>query len=187
MRFQHLLMLYAQVYPPIMEVCAERIATAPDLPAKLGLTKQVSDASRLVMIQQEWTMKFGTSATPVFTSVQEAAIRAHFTNLPWLEFLANMYMCVQALGSEVVEQIVLIADPGTRASLLTPLADELDHIAIGVGRLTRRFYKMGLNVAAMFEAVGTDYTDLDDIVIARHSALLARLMTAHPECVVVAD
>jgi len=83
-------MLYAQVIRLIIEVCAERIATAPDLPAKLGLTKQVSDASRLVMIQQECTMKFGTSATPVFTSVQEAAIRAHFTNLPWLEFLADM-------------------------------------------------------------------------------------------------
>jgi hypothetical protein len=121
-----------------------------------------------------------------------------------MEFLADMYVCVEALGSEAVENIVPIADPGTRASLRTPLADELDHVAFGVGRLkeellklsaeereafivslegriermTRRFHEMGLNVAAMFEAVGADYTELGDVVIARRSALLQEIAAA---------
>jgi hypothetical protein len=199
-----LLVMYTQVDRLIMEICAERIATAPDLPAKLGLAKQVGDESRHVMIQQEWMTKFGTSATPVFTPAQEAAMRAHFRKLPWLEFLADMYVCVEALGSEAVEQVVPIADPGTRASLRTPLADELDHVAFGVGRLkeellklppdereafivslegridrmTRRFHEMGLNVAAMFESVGADYSGLGDVVIARRSALLQEIAAA---------
>ncbi len=199
-----LLVMYTQIDRLIMEICAERIATAPDLRAKLGLAKQVGDESRHVMIQQEWMTKFGTSTTPVFTPAQEAAIRAHFRNLPWMEFLADMYVCVEALGSEAVEQIVPIADPGTRASLRTPLADELDHVAFGVGRLkeellklsaeereafivslegriermTRRFHEMGLNVATMFEAVGADYAELGDVVIARRSALLQEIAAA---------
>jgi hypothetical protein len=199
-----LLVMYTQIDRLIMEICAERIATAPDQRAKLGLAKQVGDESRHVMIQQEWMAKFGTSTTPVFTPAQEAAIRAHFRNLPWMEFLADMYVCVEALGSEAVEQIVPIADPGTRASLRTPLADELDHVAFGVGRLkeellklsaeereafivslegriermTRRFHEMGLNVAAMFEAVGADYAELGDVVIARRSALLQEIAAA---------
>jgi hypothetical protein len=199
-----LLVMYTQVDRLIMEICAERIATAPDERAKLGLAKQVGDESRHVMIQQEWMAKFGTSATPVFSPAQEAAIRAHFRNLPWLEFLSDMYVCVEALGSEAVEQIVPIADPGTRASLRTPLADELDHVAFGVGRLkeellklsaeereffivnleariermTRRFHEMGVNVAALFEAVGADYTDLGDVVLARRNALLQEIAAA---------
>jgi len=199
-----LLVMYTQIDRLIMEICAERIGTAPDLRAKLGLAKQVGDESRHVMIQQEWMAKFGTSATPVFTPAQEAAIRAHFRNLPWLEFLADMYVCVEALGSEAVEQIVPIADPGTRASLRTPLADELDHVAFGVGRLkeellklppdereafivnlegriermTRRFHEMGVNVAAMFAAVGADYAEVGDVVNARRNALLQEIAAA---------
>ncbi len=199
-----LLVMYTQIDRLIMEICAERIATAPDLRAKLGLAKQVGDESRHVRIQQEWLVNFGSSASPVFTPAQEAAIRAHFRNLPWLEFLADMYVCVEALGSEAVEQIVPLADPGTRASLRTPLADELDHIAFGIGRLkeelltlsadqreafivglegriermTRRFHEMGVNVAAMFEAVGADYSELGDAVIGRRSALLQEIAAA---------
>jgi len=199
-----LLVMYTQVDRLIMEICAERIATAPDLSAKLGLAKQVGDESRHVMIQLEWLEKFGSSHSPVFTPAQEAAIRAHFRKLSWLEFLVDMYVCVEALGSEAVEQIVPIADPGTRASLRTPLADELDHVAFGVGRLkqellklsadereafivslesriermTRRFHEMGFNVAAMFEAVGADYSELGDVVIERRNALLQEIATA---------
>lgn len=199
-----LLVMYTQIDRLIMEICAERIATAPDLLAKLGLAKQVGDESRHVMIQQEWMARFGTPAMPVFTPAQEAAIRAHFRKLPWLEFLADMYVCVEALGSEAVEQIVPIADPGTRASLRTPLEDELDHVAFGVGRLkeellklpadereafivtlegriermTRRFHEMGLNVESMFTAVGADYDELGDVVIARRNALLHEIAAA---------
>jgi hypothetical protein len=34
----------------------------------------------------------------------EAAILAHFRRLDWLDFLADMYLCVEALGSDAVER-----------------------------------------------------------------------------------
>src|SRR3990172_9187716 len=36
-----------------------------------------------------------------------------------------MYICVEALGSDAVERIVPLSDPGTRESLRIPLTDEL--------------------------------------------------------------
>ena len=199
-----LLVMYTQIDRLIMEICAERIATAPDERAKLGLAKQVGDESRHVQIQKEWMEKFGGAAAPVFTPEQEEAIRAHFRALPWLEFLADMYVCVEALGSEAVEQVVPIADPGTRNSLRVPLEDEIDHVAFGVSRLkeelqqlpheqretfiagleeriermTQRFHTMGLNVGAMFASVGADYDQLGDVVIARRTELLRDIATA---------
>jgi hypothetical protein len=106
----------------------------------------------------------------------------HFRELPWLEFIADMYLCVEALGSEAVENIVPLADPGTRESLHVPLRDEQDHIAFGINRLrqelaelpveqrenflasipsridelTDAFHGLGLNVAHLFENVGAD-------------------------------
>jgi hypothetical protein len=130
-----LLVLYTQVDRLIMEICAERIATAPDLDAKLALAKQVGDEGRHVLIQHDWMEQFGTTATPVISDRQEALIRSHFRELSWLEFLADMYLCVEALGSEAVENIVPLADPGTRESLHVPLSDEQDHIAFGMTRL----------------------------------------------------
>jgi len=199
-----LLVMYTQIDHLIMEICAERIATAPDEHAKLGLAKQVGDESRHVMIQKEWLQKFGTDATPVFTPAQEETIRAHFRPLTWLEFLTDMYVCVEALGSEAVEQVVPLADPGTRASLRIPLSDELDHVAFGVTRLkeelqrlpaqqraafitlledrieriTHRFHAMGLNVGALFEDVGADYDELGDVVLKRRAELLREIAAA---------
>ena len=43
-----------------------------------------------------------------------------------------MYLCVEALGSDAVEKIVSLADPGTRESLHIPLQDELDHNDFGI-------------------------------------------------------
>jgi hypothetical protein len=47
-----LLVLYTQVDRLIMEICADRIANAPDERAALELAKQVGDESRHVTIQQ---------------------------------------------------------------------------------------------------------------------------------------
>ncbi|MBI5040869.1 MAG: hypothetical protein HZB57_06640, partial [Gammaproteobacteria bacterium] len=130
-----LLVLYTQVDQLIMEICAERIGSAPDTAAKLALAKQTGDESRHVAIQQAWMQQFGVDASPLITLEQQTAIRAHFRALPWREFLADLYLCVEALGSEAVEKIVPLADPGTRESLQVPLSDELDHVAFGVTRL----------------------------------------------------
>jgi len=193
-----LLVLYTQVDQLIMEACAERIASAPDEAASLGLARQVGDESRHVAIQREWITHFGTSEEPVITAAQEAAIRLHFRSLDWLDFLTDMYLCVEALGSEAVEKVVPLADPGTRESLRIPLQDELDHIAFGVNRLKQElalmtpggrkafleriperiaslntaFHGMGLDARGLFEAVGADYDALCTAVLARKEEIL---------------
>jgi hypothetical protein len=193
-----LLVLYTQIDRLIMEICAERIASAPDEDARLSLAKQVGDESRHVSIQRRWIAQFGTDTTPVISSEKEELIRRHFRELPWLQFLADMYLCVEALGSEAVENIVPLADPGTRESLHVPLSDEQDHIAFGVSRLrqelaalpaaqreaflvaipariellTQAFHGLGLEVAQLFENVGADYTALCDAVLQRRDEVL---------------
>ena len=196
-----LLVLYTQVDRLIMEICAERIASAPDEAAKLALAKQVGDESRHVVIQREWMATFGTDTTAVINPTQEDAIRAHFRALPWLEFLTDMYLCVEALGSEAVEKVVPLADPGTRESLRIPLSDELDHVAFGIARLQRElaalpseqrtaflakiprridelaeaFHTLGLDVATLFAAVGADYGRLCDAVLTRRDEVLEQV------------
>jgi hypothetical protein len=196
-----LLVLYTQVDRLIMEACAERIASAPDEPAKLALAKQVGDESRHVATQRDWMNAFGTRQDPVIPAEKEADILAHFRRLDWLDFLADMYLCVEALGSDAVEQVVPLADPGTKESLRVPLQDELDHIAFGVGRLqgelahlapaaraqflarlpariealTEAFHGMGIEVRRLFEAVGADYDELCDSVLRRRDEILRQV------------
>jgi hypothetical protein len=196
-----LLVLYTQVDRLIMHACAERIATAPDEPAKLALAKQVGDESRHVAIQRSWMEIFCTDSTPVFSPTQESAILDHFRKLDWLDFLTDMYLCVEALGSDAVEKIVPLADPGTRESLHIPLEDELDHIAFGVNRLkqelatmpqmkrkkflariperleslNRTFHEMNPNIRDMFEAVGADYDELRRSVLDRRNKVIEEI------------
>jgi hypothetical protein len=196
-----LLVMYTQIDRLIMEACAERIDSAPDEAAKLALAKQVGDESRHVSIQRKWMEQFGTDTTPVISPQQEALLRNHFRKLSWLDFLADMYICVEALGSEAVEKIVPLADPGTQESLKIPLQDELDHIAFGVSRLkqelaalsvqqretfleslpnridriTRSFHGFGLDLPKMFESVGANYNFLRQSVLARRRELLQEL------------
>lgn len=199
-----LLMLYTQVDRLIMEICAERLAQAPDEDAELSLAKQVGDESRHVSIQRQWMREFGTQPVPVITSKQEQMIREHFRSLPWIDFLADLYICVEALGSEAVERIVPLADPGTRASLRVPLTDEIDHVAFGVSRLkqelaqiseserreflarlpariealTEVFHGFGFSVRDMFEAVGADYDRLCRMLEERQQELITELAAA---------
>jgi hypothetical protein len=196
-----LLMLYTQVDRLIMEICAERLPQAPDEDAELSLAKQVGDESRHVSIQRQWMRDFATRPTPVITPAQEDMIRAHFRSLPWIDFLADLYICVEALGSEAVERIVPLADPGTRESLRVPLTDEIDHVAFGVSRLkqelaglseserktfldrlpariealTEVFHGFGFSVRQMFEAVGADYDRMCRLLEERQRELIAEL------------
>jgi hypothetical protein len=193
-----LLVLYTQVDRLIMEACAERIASAPDEEARLALARQVGDEGRHVEIQNQWMKEFGTDTTPLISRVQEDAILQHFRSLSWLDFLADMYLCVEALGSDAVENVVPLADPGTRESLRVPLSDELNHIAFGVNRLrmelaaldpqtrkrfledlparidalTARFGDLGLQVNELFESVGADYRELCASVVRRRTEVL---------------
>lgn len=193
-----LLVLYTQVDSLIMRACAERIAAAPDETARLALAKQVGDESRHVAIQRAWMERFGTAATPVLSAGQESAILDHFRKLEWLDFLTDMYLCVEALGSDAVEKIVPLADPGTRESLHIPLEDELDHIDFGINRLkqelakmpsekrkeflaripgridslNRTFQEMNPNIRVMFEAVGADYDEVRRSVLKRREEII---------------
>jgi len=193
-----LLMLYTQVDRLIMEACAARIASAPDEAAKLGLAKQVGDECKHVVIQRNWMEKFGVKQTKIISATQEASILEHFRQLDWMDFLTDMYLCVEALGSDAVEKVVPLADPGTRESLRIPLLDELDHIAFGVKRLQQElttmkpadreaflktipgrietlnqsFHGMGLNVRSLFEAVGANYAELCRQVLERKDGIL---------------
>ena len=196
-----LLVLYTQVDRLIMEICAERISHAPDEAAKLALAKQVGDESRHVAIQHEWMASFGTDRTPVLTADQETAFRAHFRGLPWLDFLADLYLCVECLGSEAVGNIVPLADPGTRESLHVPLADEVDHVAFGVTRLRQElarlpaaervafvakipgrierladaFLNPDLDIETLFAAVGADYDALCDALDRRRDEVMEQV------------
>jgi hypothetical protein len=137
-----LLVMYTQVDYLIMRAVAERIADAPDDESRLFMAKQVGDESKHVRIQQEWIKKFGTDDTPVFNETQQQMFLAHFRSLAWLDFLTDMYVCIEALGGEAVEQIVPMADPGRRESLKVPLQDEIDHVAFGLGRLHDELAKL---------------------------------------------
>ena len=130
-----LLVLYTQVDQFIMEACAERIASAPSQSARLGLAKQVGDECRHVEIQSRWMDKFGVDSTPVISQQALEQLHAHFRSLDWVDFLTDLYLVVEALGSQAVEQVVPLADPGTRESLRVPLQDELDHVAFGLSEL----------------------------------------------------
>jgi len=199
-----LLMLYTQVDRLIMEVCAQRLPGAPDVEAELALAKQVGDESRHVSIQRRWMREFGTDPTPLITPEQEQMIREHFRALPWIDFLADLYVCVEALGSEAVERIVPLADPGTRESLRIPLTDEIDHVAFGVSRLKQElaglsetehraflerlparieslvdlFDGFDVPVRSLFEAVGADYERVCVLLEERQRELLADLASA---------
>jgi hypothetical protein len=198
-----LLVMYTQVDYLIMRAVAERIATAPDEESRLFMAKQVGDESRHVRIQQDWIKTFGVDITPVFDESQQNMFLAHFRSLNWLDFLTDMYICVEALGSEAVEQVVPMADPGTRESLRTPLADEVDHVAFGLGQLHAELEKLpeqerfaylesiparldfldntlhglGIDVPAMFGAVGADYQKVVDTVLHKRQQMLELLST----------
>lgn len=199
-----LLALYTQVDDLILDVCAERIGQAPDEQAKLALAKQVGDEGRHVSIQHDWMAEFGTDPTPVVGAEQKEEIRAHFRELSWLDFLADLYVGVEALGGQAVEEIVPVADPGTRESLRVPLADEVDHVAFGLGRLHQELAKLseaerraflqrlpgridalaaaahglGLDLVGLFEAAGASYEEIRDSVLGRRREILAQLETA---------
>jgi len=190
--------MYTQFDYLIMRACAERISTAPTDDVRLFLAKQVGDESRHVRIQQDWLEKFGTDSAPVINEQQEAMFLTHFRYLSWVDFLIDMYVCVEALGGEAVEQVVPLADPGTRASLKIPLQDEVDHVRFGLEQLKFELGKMaidqrnqvmdsiserldylddamhdlGLNIPAMFDAVGADYQAVVDSVMQRRAEIM---------------
>lgn len=138
----HLLVLYTQVDQLIMETCAERVACAPSWEAKMGLAKQVGDECLHVAIQRRWMEEFGVDPTPVVSTEAMESLRAHFRGLDWVDFLTDLYLAIEALGSHAVEQVVPLADPGTRESLRIPLRDELDHVAFGLGELRKALAAM---------------------------------------------
>lgn len=131
----NLLVLYTQVDQFIMEACAARIASAPGEKARLGLAKQVGDECRHVSIQKRWMQQFGVDATPVISAEALEQLKQHFAGLDWTDFLTDLYLVIEALGSQAVEEVVPLADPGTRESLRIPLQDELDHVAFGLSEL----------------------------------------------------
>jgi len=197
----HLLVLYTQVDDFIMEACAQRLASAPDDATRLGLAKQVGDECRHVMIQRRWIQEFGVDAKPPIDARAIDELHAHFRSLDWIDFLTDLYVVIEALGSQAVERIVPLADPGTRESLRVPLQDELDHVAFGLGelrkalaaldeagradklqempgrvrRLVDRLHALGLPVADWFEGVGTNYAQLCDMLEQRRDDLLLSL------------
>lgn len=196
-----LLVMYTQVDYLIMRAVAERISDAPDDEARLFMAKQVGDESKHVRIQQQWIKNFGSDDTPVFNALQQDMFLAHFRLLNWLDFLTDMYVCIEALGGEAVEQVVPMADPGTRESLKIPLQDEIDHVAFGLGRLHDELAKLppqeslaylqsiearldflddtlhglGIDVPGMFKAVGADYQKVVETVMFRRQQILASL------------
>jgi hypothetical protein len=197
----HLLVLYTQVDQFIMETCAERIASAPSQSARLGLAKQVGDECRHVGIQSRWMEKFGVDPTPVVSQQALEQLHSHFAGLDWVDFLTDLYLVVEALGSQAVEQVVPLADPGTRESLRVPLQDELDHVAFGLSELRKALadmdpqqrktrlekiplrirglidflHSLDLPVVDWFEQLGTNIQQLCAVLGQRQDELLSEL------------
>ena len=118
-----------------------------------------------------------------------------------MDFLTDMYVCVEALGSEAVEQVVPMADPGTQESLQTPLEDEIDHVAFGLNQLQKELEKLpieessvylesissrldflddtlhglGIDIPEMFRAVGADYKKVVRTVLHRRKLIIESL------------
>ena len=196
-----LLVLCTQVDQFIMEACADRLNRAPDLDSKMGLAKQVGDECRHVAIQHEWMMQFGVDKSPVIADTALAELHTHFRNLDWIDFLTELYLVIEALGSQAVEQIVPLADPGTRQSLQVPLQDELDHVAFGLKELDKALARLSdeerrrrlgqmpehinalvawlegqhLPIASWFEDVGSNYPQLCELLRLRRDELLVEL------------
>jgi hypothetical protein len=196
-----LLVLYTQIDHFIMQTCADRVSRAPGVQARRGLLKQVGDESRHVEIQREWMREFGVDETPVVSQQALEHLRAHFKSLDWIDFLTDLYLVIEALGSHAVEQIVPLADPGTRESLRVPLEDELDHVEFGLDELNKALRSMSeeqrferiqriparvrylvsmlerlnLPVADWFNAVGSDYRRVCASLEARRDELLSGL------------
>lgn len=196
-----LLVLYTQVDQFIMEACADRLLRAPNLEAKMGLAKQVGDECRHVAIQREWMERFGVDPSPVIGESDLLALHDHFRSLDWTDFLIELYLVIEALGSQAVEQIVPLADPGTRESLRVPLQDELDHVEFGLGQLQKalaamevserqarlaaipdrigalvdRLDALDLPVADWFDGVGSNYLKLCESLQLRRDELLEQL------------
>jgi hypothetical protein len=182
-------------------VCSDRLASAPDEAARASLAKQVVDERRHVEIQEQWIEELGTDPTPPIPAALAEEARAYFAKLPWIEFLADLYVGVEALGSQAVEEIVPAADPGTRESLRIPLADEVDHVAFGVGRLRQeldhleperhaafvrtlpdrldhlaaQIRTLAPTLPTLFEAVGVPYPVVRDAVVSQRTTLLNSL------------
>ena len=197
----HLLVLYTQIDQFIMEECAARVASAPDDEARMGLAKQVGDECRHVTIQREWINRFGVDPQPVIPPEALESLHAHFRELEWTDFLVDLYLVIEALGSQAVEQVVPLADPGTRESLRIPLQDELDHVAFGLSELEKALNAMSpaqrearlaniprridnlvaqldalqLPVMDWFEAVGTRREQMMQVLDTRQEELIARL------------
>lgn len=197
----HLLVLYTQIDRFIMEVCAARIASAPDMVARMGLAKQVGDECRHVRIQNDWIAKFGVDPQPVIPVAALDRLHDHFRELDWVDFLTDLYLVIEALGSQAVEQVVPLADPGTRESLRIPLQDELDHVAFGLSELHKaldamkpaqraetlasmperiddlvtRLEALQLPVLDWFEEVGTRREQLLQVLDERQNELIAQL------------
>jgi hypothetical protein len=196
-----LLVLYTQVDQFIMEACAKRMRQAPDQVAKLGLAKQVGDECRHVVIQQEWMQRFGVDPAPVVPERLLDELHRHFGGLDWVDFLTDLYLVIEALGSQAVEQVVPLADPGTRESLRIPLQDELDHVAFGMRQLKQalanmtepqrqerlrliperirsmvgRFEEIDVPVSEWFERVGANLEALQGELQRRQDELLGEL------------
>jgi hypothetical protein len=197
----HLLVLYTQVDQFIMETCAERVASAPSQSARKGLAKQVGDERNHVAIQKRWMERFGVDPSPVIARETLDQLHEHFRGLDWVDFLTDLYVVVEALGSQAVEQVVPLADPGTRESLRVPLQDELDHVAFGlcelrkalagmsanqrrdklekiperINSLVDKLHSLGLPVGEWFDQVGADYTQLCAVLDQRKNELLLEL------------
>jgi hypothetical protein len=197
----YLLVLYTQVDQFIMESCAARIKSAPSDKARMGLAKQVGDECRHVNIQKRWMAQFGVDAAHVIDDQALAQLRAHFAGLDWIDYLTDLYLVIEALGSQAVEEVVPLADPGTRESLRIPLQDEVDHVTFGLSELREaldglppdererrlrampqridtlvdRLHSFGLPVMDWFADVGTRREDLLAILQQRRDELLDRL------------
>lgn len=197
----HLLVLYTQVDQFIMEACAERVTFAPDATARAGLLKQVGDEQRHVDIQRQWMQEFGVDPAPLINAQALEQLHAHFRQLDWVDFLTDLYLVIEALGSQAVEQVVPLADPGTRESLRVPLQDELDHIAFGLSELHKALEAMdarsrkacldaiparidavmamlarlNLPVLDWFEQVGSDTRQLQAVLDRRREELVISL------------
>jgi|UniRef100_A0A7C3QVW9 hypothetical protein len=132
-----LLTVYTDIDLLALELCADRIGTAPTLEAKLELAHQVEEERIHFRIQEKWLATIGMPFRSPIDPLHRKAILERFSRMDWFDFLSCLQIGIEGIGISLVEKVASRADEGTRASLEIPIRDEKRQTSFGLSELRR--------------------------------------------------
>ncbi|KGA93007.1 hypothetical protein LptCag_0867 [Leptospirillum ferriphilum] len=132
-----LLTVYTDIDLLALELCAERIAQAPTLEAKLELAHQVEEERIHFRIQEKWLETIGMPFSSPIDPDNRKLVQEIFSRMDWFDFLSCLQLGIEGIGIALVEKVASRADEGTRASLEIPIRDEKRQTSFGLEELQR--------------------------------------------------